>query len=135
MNAVDTNVLVYLHDTRDPVKQAQAAALVTSLADAVLFWQVACEYVAAGRKLKHIGVPEHEIWTNLRLLQTSWRPILPQWRHLDRAEQLLQRYALSFWDALIIAVALDSGVTTIYSEDLVGLGNFPGLRLVNPFAP
>src|SRR5437870_13680478 len=109
MNAVDTNVLVYLHDTRDPVKQAQAAALVTSLADGVLIWQVACEFVAAARKLKHIGVPEHEIWKNLRLLQASWKLILPQWRHLDLAQQLLQQYALSFWDALIIAVAMDAG--------------------------
>jgi len=51
MNAVDTNVLVYLHDTRDPAKQAQAAALVMSLADGVLLWQVACEYVAAVRNI------------------------------------------------------------------------------------
>ena len=135
MNAVDTNVLVYLHDTRDAVKQGQAAALVGSLSNGVLIWQVACEYIAAARKLKHIGVSEQEIWTNLRLLERSWKPIFPEWIHLDRAEQLIQRHSLSFWDALIIAVALESGVTTLYSEDLVGLGSFPGLQLVNPFVP
>jgi predicted nucleic acid-binding protein len=135
MNAVDTNVLIYLHDTRDLVKQAKAAALVKSLNDGVLFWQVACEYIAASRKLKPIGVPESEIWKNLRLLQSSWKLVLPEWRHLDRAEMLLQQRALSFWDALIVAIALESGITILYSEDLVSLGNFPGLRLVNPFAP
>jgi predicted nucleic acid-binding protein len=28
MNAVDTNVLIYVHDPRDPQKQAKATALV-----------------------------------------------------------------------------------------------------------
>jgi hypothetical protein len=44
MNAVDTNVLLYVHDPRDVTKQATAANLLQSLADGVLLWQVACEY-------------------------------------------------------------------------------------------
>jgi predicted nucleic acid-binding protein len=51
MNAVDTNVLIYAHDPRDPVKQNQAVALIASLTNGVLLWQVACEYVNASRKL------------------------------------------------------------------------------------
>jgi predicted nucleic acid-binding protein len=43
MNAVDANVLLYAHDPRDPNKQATAAALIQSLTDGVLLWQVACE--------------------------------------------------------------------------------------------
>lgn len=47
MNAVDTNVLIYVHDPRDREKQATADALVRSLIDGVLLWQVACEFIAA----------------------------------------------------------------------------------------
>ncbi len=36
MNAVDTNVLIYARDGRDPVKQAIAATLLASLTDGVL---------------------------------------------------------------------------------------------------
>ena len=36
MNAVDTNVLIYSRDPRDPLKQATANGLLTSLADGVL---------------------------------------------------------------------------------------------------
>lgn len=43
MNAVDTNILIYVNDNRDLVKQGIAAALVSSLRDGVLLWQVACE--------------------------------------------------------------------------------------------
>lgn len=50
MNAVDTNILIYVQDTRDPVKQAKAVELIDTLTEGVLLWQVACEYVAASRK-------------------------------------------------------------------------------------
>lgn len=55
MNAVDTNILIYVHDPRDLVKQATATSLITSLTDVVLLWQVACEYLAASRKLEPLG--------------------------------------------------------------------------------
>jgi predicted nucleic acid-binding protein len=51
MNAVDTNVLIYAQDPRDPRKQAIAAELIESLTDVFLPWQVACEFVANWRKL------------------------------------------------------------------------------------
>jgi predicted nucleic acid-binding protein len=55
MNAVDTNVLLYVHDPRDATKQATAANLLQSLTDGVLLWQVTCEYLAASRKLVPFG--------------------------------------------------------------------------------
>jgi predicted nucleic acid-binding protein len=45
MNAVDTNVLIYLLDTAEPVKQAKARALLSGLmtgsTPTILSWQVA----------------------------------------------------------------------------------------------
>ena len=38
MNAVDTNILVYAHDPREPEKQAVAISLIESLSDPVLLW-------------------------------------------------------------------------------------------------
>ena len=49
MRAVDTNVLIYVHDPRDLAKQTAAINLVESLTDGALLWQVACEYVASVR--------------------------------------------------------------------------------------
>ena len=36
MNAVDTNILIYVHDQRDTFKQATAESLIRRLPDAVL---------------------------------------------------------------------------------------------------
>lgn len=55
MNAVDTNVLIYMSDSRETVKRPLAASLVRSLPEGLLLWQVACEYIAASRKLSAVG--------------------------------------------------------------------------------
>ena len=55
MIAFDTNVLVYACDKSDVRRQQIALDLVTGAADAVLPWQVACEFIAASRKLTGQG--------------------------------------------------------------------------------
>ena len=85
MNAVDTNILFYVHDPRDPAKQATAASLVQSLTDGVLLWQVACEYLAASRKLEPLGYRRSQAWEDIRDLRRVWTTILPSWGVLDRA--------------------------------------------------
>jgi predicted nucleic acid-binding protein len=41
MNAIDTNVWLYSHDTRDAHKQAVAQSLIANLRSLALPWQVA----------------------------------------------------------------------------------------------
>ena len=59
MNAIDTNVLVYLVDADEPVKQTQACALMDRLAadesDTVLLWQAAVEFLACLRRWESRG--------------------------------------------------------------------------------
>jgi predicted nucleic acid-binding protein len=53
---------------------------------------------------------------------------------LVNAVELRSEYALSFWDSLIVAAALDTNATVLYSEDLQdGLVIHERLQIVNPF--
>ena len=53
----------------------------------------------------------------------------------DRAFDLLRRYNLSVYDAVLIAAALEAGCVTFYSEDMQdGLVVDGRLTIVNPFA-
>jgi predicted nucleic acid-binding protein len=133
MNAVDTNVLLYVHDPRDAAKQATASNLLQSVSDGVLLWQVACEYLAASRKLVPFGYNLAQAYQDVRDLQRIWFTLLPSWSTLDRAERLVNNYSLSFWDAMIIAACLEAGVTRLYSEDFDAYAHVDGLQLVNPF--
>jgi predicted nucleic acid-binding protein len=117
MNAVDTNILLYARDPRDSRKHAIAKALLDSFSDGVLLWQVACEYIAASRKLAPVGFQVAEAWQDIRDLRKSWQTLLPDWSVQDRAEALQKKYSLSIWDALIVAACLEGGVACLYSED------------------
>ena len=55
MIALDTNILIYACDKADLKRQHVALDLVSSDSDGVLLWQVACEFVAASRKLRSQG--------------------------------------------------------------------------------
>ena len=47
--------------------------------------------------------------------------------------QLAQRYRYTIFDSLIIATALDSSCTILYSEDLHHGQNVEGLKIQNPY--
>jgi len=134
MNAVDTNILFYVHDPRDATKRVIAKKLIESMSDGVLLWQVACEYVAVSRKLEPFGYSSVHAWQYIRELQEVWDTLLPTWEVLERAEVLLQHYSLSSWDALIVAACIEAGVTRLYTEDFDDSVKAEGLEVVNPFA-
>jgi predicted nucleic acid-binding protein len=133
MNAVDTNVLIYSRDPRDPRKQATANNLLASLTDGVLLWQVACEYLAASRKLAQFGYDLTQALADVSDMRAAWLTVLPTWEVADRAELLLQKYSLSFWDALLVAACLEAGVTRLYTEDFDDSLRAEGLEVINPF--
>jgi predicted nucleic acid-binding protein len=134
MNAVDTNILIYVHDPRDPGKQQIASELVEHLSDGILVWQTVCEFLSASRKLAPFGYDFDQASDDIRVLMTQWTTALPSWPVLDRATTLLKRYSLAYWDAMLIAACLEVGVETLYTEDFGGYAEIDGLKIVNPFA-
>lgn len=134
MNAVDTNILIYVRDPRDPVKQQKAVQLITGLSDGALLWQVACEFVAASRKLAPFGFTQEQAWLEVKRLRALWKLILPSESVLLRAEQLTATHNLSFWDATIVAACMEGGVARLYSEDFDdSLSKATGVEIINPF--
>jgi predicted nucleic acid-binding protein len=133
MNAVDTNILLYVHDPRDPRKQSTAVSTLRSLTEPVLLWQVACEYLAASRKLEPFGYNRFQAWRDIEDLRRLWGVVLPGWEVLERAQSVMNRHQTSYWDAMIIAACLEAGITTLYSEDLGSFRQIDGLEINNPF--
>jgi predicted nucleic acid-binding protein len=85
MVALDTNVLIYACDRADPSRQEVALDLVSNAHDGVLLWQVACEFVAASRKLKHQGFTTVEAWNRLADYQAIFPLVLSNAKALERA--------------------------------------------------
>ena len=129
----DTNVLVYVFDRAESIKQARAQDLVTAhmtARDMVLSTQVLQElYVTLTRK-KQLGAADAlEVVTTFaqeRIVPASADLVL-------RGLALSQQRQLSVWDALIVQAALQAGCTTLYSEDFQNGARFDELVVLNPF--
>ena len=136
MNAVDTNILVYAVSADETVKGPAAMNLLDGLSasDTILLWQVACEFIAASHKLAAHGLTLEEAWAQLTCYLDVYRLVVPGPAVLEQARELHLQQHWSFWDAMVVAACLDSGVTRLYSEDLPGRAPPQPLEIVNPFA-
>ena len=128
---LDTNVLVYLYTNDDLLKKSQALA-VSGQGDVWLSTQVLIEFSnVAARTLripwKGIETAVSEFSTDFFVHKTTPETIL-------KATRLAHRYQLAWFDALIVAAALDCGCETLYSEDFSAGQRFEDrLTVVNPF--
>ena len=128
-STLDSNVVVYVF-TLDP-RRAVAARLLTEV-DFVSA-QVLNEYSnVARRKLSKTWQAIAEDVLDIRRAIGAVLPILEE--HTATALRLAERYQLSFYDALMLAVALSGGARVFYSEDMAhDLLVDDTLRIVNPF--
>jgi predicted nucleic acid-binding protein len=133
MIAVDTNVLIYACDQSEPRRQSIALDLIAASTDGVLLWQVACEFLAASRKLSKQGFNSTQAWNRLTEFRDLLPLVLPSAANLTRARELHILHGVSLWDALILAACLEAGVNVLYSEDVPALETFETLRVINPF--
>jgi predicted nucleic acid-binding protein len=139
MNAVDTNVFVYALDVDEPIKQAKAQQLfqrlASSSASTVLPWQVAGELLSNLRKRESDGrITSAEVEAHFRNFLAMFPLVLPTAQIFSRSFALYSRFSLSHWDSMLLAACKETGVTTLYSEDMDAGTDYDGLTIVNPFA-
>src|SRR5262245_23298701 len=120
MIAFDTNILLYAADRRDAQKQSISKSLISSCANVVMPWQVACEFIAASRKLSDHGFGADEAWHQLTLYLDVFPLVAPSVSVLSRGRRLHIEQRLSFWDAMLVAACQEAGVKKLYTEDTPG---------------
>jgi predicted nucleic acid-binding protein len=67
------------------------------------------------------------------VLAPFWR-VMPSPSLYRRGLEIQERYALGFYDALIVAGALEAGCTCLWSEDMQDGLRIDRLTIRNPFA-
>jgi predicted nucleic acid-binding protein len=130
---VDTNVLLYALDNRDPHKQQAARAWRAELwkrRRGRISFQVLQEfYVNVAQKWP---AAKDDARAEIRDLMT-WKPIAVDSAVIERGWKIQDRYQLSFWDALIVAAAKLSSCGFLLTEDLQAGQDLDGIVVVNPF--
>lgn len=130
----DSNVFVYLFDEVDDRKRGTAERMVAEAlasGSGVVSYQVAQEVLnVLTRKL---GVAPSDARRFLdAVLAPLWR-VGPSPELYMRALDVRERYGFSFYDALVVAAALDAGCTRLLSEDLQHGQRIGDLTVVDPF--
>ena len=131
---VDTNILMYAHDTAAGAKHEQAKALVEDLwrqRSGVVSTQVLQELCVNLRR--KAGRPV-DLKTAREIVADylAWDVVTNTGQSILEALELEERHRISFWDALIIQAAEASGAAVLYSEDLSDGKSYGGVRVVNP---
>ena len=130
---LDTNVLVYAHDSRHYSKQARARDLILRLMQdqsGVVSIQVLQEFFSA--TTRKLGMPsevakEHVFsYARFEVISLSARDVLA-------AIDLHRLHRFSIWDALIVRSALVGGCASLHTEDLQDGRMIENLAVSNPF--
>ncbi len=131
---LDTNILIYQLDKRDPVKRRKCRELVRVLVanqEAVISTQILQEFYVA-------------CTTKLRIKPLLAKAIIHSFTHMetvavgtdminDAIDTSIQ-YGISFWDSLVIVTAESAKCRTLFSEDLNNGQVIRGVKITNPFA-
>lgn len=125
---IDTNILVYAQQT-GPKATISRDVIARSGTISV---QVLNELTNVLRK------KDNRSWRDIELVlddvDAALEPALPLTTTTTRAALALARdHGFSYYDALIVAAAIEAGCDVLYSEDLQHGRSIGGLAIVNPF--
>jgi predicted nucleic acid-binding protein len=129
----DTNVLVYSDDKASPSKQHRALDLIAEHRRAgtgVLSYQVLQEYFVTVTKKLHV---DPRIARRKVELLAEFDVAGPSVDDILAAIDIHRLHKFSFWDALMLQSAKQSGCNVVLTEDMQGDQEIQGLRIVNPF--
>lgn len=126
---LDTNIAIYAFSED---AKAKIAREIVSVANFVSV-QLLNEYASTAMRKRRLSWPETN--ADLAVILRTVPVIRPV--NLDahrEAARIAERYRLSFYDALMLAVALAGGAQRFFSEDMQhGLVIDDTLRIVDPF--
>jgi predicted nucleic acid-binding protein len=132
---VDTNIIVYAHDTSEPTKQPLARRWLDHLweeRNGRTSTQVLDEaYHNLTRKLQP-GLSREQGWEIVNDLLV-WAPQPVDSDLLRRAREIERAHKLSWWDSLIVAAAQTQNCSLLLSEDLQDRATYGSVTVRNPF--
>jgi predicted nucleic acid-binding protein len=134
---VDTNILIYAFDAREPEKRETAAGLLARcwrgeerLSVSV---QNLAEFSVVVTEKIHNPIPRPVLRKFIAAVAAydGWTVVGYDAGTILAANDLKERCSLHFWDALLAATMKENGISTIYTEDR-HFEKVPGLAVINP---
>ncbi len=131
----DTNILVYAFSSDHPRKKEVALDLIESgmrYGIGVYSTQVINEFIAVMTSKASVRIPIKQMKEHLGTL-SGLELVEIDMPQIFRAIECVERYQVSYWDALMIASAEKAGCRTFLTEDLNPGQKIGSIQIVNPF--
>ncbi len=132
---IDTNVLVYAHDSESDIKRRISRELIyqgVREGRAVISPQVLSEFFVTVTRKVATPISVEAARSEILLLATLASVDIDATLVL-RAVEIMKRWQTSYWDALIIASAERAECGVIYSEDLAHGQAYGQVVIRNPY--
>ena len=131
---VDTNIWLYAFiSSQDSEKSKKAQEFIlTHQGNLVVRTQVINEVCV--NLIRKANMSEESVREVIKSFYRRYDVLVLEKSMLIKASELRQRYAISYWDSLIVASALAANATVLYSEDMQdGLVVDGRLTIKSPF--
>lgn len=131
---LDTNIFVYMLDASDEFKRQRAEELVQrslSRGTGCISYQVVQETLNVA--IRKLGFAEDDSRTLLTHVLAPLWTVHPSAGLYERGLDVRARYRFSFYDSIIVAGAIESGCTRLYTEDLQHGQRIEDLTIEDPF--
>ncbi|MDR1610096.1 MAG: PIN domain-containing protein [Candidatus Symbiothrix sp.] len=128
--AVDTNILLYAHYADEPVKTKIALEIIDSMP--LISSQVISEYMNV---LKRQFKLSKEAVIEICIVNFNGSPFhSTTFETIKLAKTLIDKYDFQLFDSVVVASALESNCSILYSEDMQnGIIIEKQLKIINPF--
>ena len=134
---LDTNIFVYAFLASEPRKRAKAVELIEACLGSgrgCISYQVVQEFANVARKKFATTLSASDCKAFIDAAMQPLNRVASSTSLIHTALDLQEELRYSFYDCLMVAAALQSGVDTLYTEDLQHWQLVRGtLRIVNPF--
>jgi len=130
----DTNILVYAFGAKSIDDPRIDAAEHLVVLGGVVSVQVLNEFVQVCRRKAKLSWDQ--VVASLDVIKDLCGNAIPlTMKTHDAAVELSRSYGFNIYDSLILAAAVQSGCSTVYSEDMQHGQRIGELTIVNPFLP
>jgi predicted nucleic acid-binding protein len=133
---IDTNIIVYSFDDRQPAKRERSLDLIKDAlitGRGMISTQVIQEFLNVATQKFSVPMKAEDASAFLRFVLNPICQIYPDLALFETCLELQAETCYSFYDSLILAAAVQGGCEILYSEDLQDGQQVRSLKIVNPY--
>jgi predicted nucleic acid-binding protein len=129
---LDTNIVVYAFDRQDVRKSDRARELLAA-GNWAISWQVVQEFAHVALHRFAVPLRAADLEEYIRLVLWPRSAVLPSFDLHRAALEIHRRTQYRYYDSLVLASAMASGASVLYSENLQNGRMFDRVEVRNPF--